>query len=88
MYGLQDGGSSEEVKGTNINIQLQSNEAYGPIEMDNIYTSPNTAYVLRKEGISEEVKGSHSIQLQFNEAYGAIHTSHNIAYGQMQLWHV
>ena len=36
-------GVSEEVKGTH-NIQLQSNEAYGPTHKDNIHTSPNTAY--------------------------------------------
>ena len=85
LYGLQDGGISEEVKSTD-DIQLQSNEAYGPIQMADIHTSPNTAYVLQKEGLSEEVKGTHSVQLQSNEAYGSIHvesihTSPNIAYG-------
>ena len=36
-------GVSEEVKSTH-NIQLQSNEAYGPTHKDNIHTSSNTAY--------------------------------------------
>ena len=36
-------GVAEEVKSTQ-NIQLQPNEAYGPIHKDNIHTSPNTAY--------------------------------------------
>ena len=36
-------GMSGEVKSTH-NIQLKSNEAYGPIHKDNIHTSPNTAY--------------------------------------------
>ena len=41
-------------------------------------------------GVAREVKGSQDIQLTSNEAYGPIHkdnvpTSHNTAYGQVQL---
>ena len=41
-------------------------------------------------GVAREVKSSQDIQLTSNEAYGPIHkdnipTSHNTAYGQVQL---
>ena len=39
----EDVGVSGEVKSTH-NIQVKSNEAYGPVHKDNIHTSPNTAY--------------------------------------------
>ena len=83
---------SEEVKSSQ-SIQLQSNDAYGSIDMNDmndIYTTPNTAYVLQEVDMSEEVNSSQNILLQFNEAYGSmhmdnIHTSPNTSYGQLPL---
>ena len=39
----QEVGVYEEIECAH-NIQLQSNEAYGPLHMDGIHTSPNIVY--------------------------------------------
>ena len=81
--------SEERVKSSH-SIQLQSNDAYGSIHTNDIYTTPYTAYVLQEVDMSEEVNSSQNILLQYNEAYGSmhmdnIHTSPNTSYGQLPL---
>ena len=53
-------------------------------------SSPPPPVTYEEVGVAREAKSSQDIQLTSNEAYGPIHkdnipTSHNTAYGQVQL---